>query len=465
MKSLMKFAIQSYNKIPIGLLNIAAPVYNLLPDSVRFTKTFSREWNELERISALTDDEIEKEQEMKLQKIINYAYEHVPYYKKLFDKNGIEPGDIMTRKDLEKIPLLSKNMLMEHREELLSDEYRKEQLIHVTSSGTTGVPVGFYVEKESHMRDWAYMYFMFRDYGLKPKSKRLVLRGKPFKEKQRGKKYQWDAFKRELSIDIFSMNEQSLEEYCKAIEKYKPEFAHGYMSAMYTLCKYIEKRPGGLKHRFKGFIATSEMLVDEQRNYVETILGMPVLTFYGMSERVIWATQRHSDQRYIVAPLYGVTEIVDSDGKRIEEANQTGELVGTGLLNYGMPLIRYKTGDMCSWSERGILNTIQGRSRYDQFIAEDGSYIPVAYCTYCIHSDVFKNVIRYQLYQEKKGEVIIKVVPAKEYTESDSRKILKEFEEKTEKSGGQLQYRIKIVSEIVPKKNGKLLLVDQRLKL
>lgn len=460
MKSLMRFAIQSYNKIPIVLLNVVAPIYNLLPNSVRFTKVYSREWNELERISALTKDEIQKEQEIKLQKIINYSYEHVLYYRRLFDDNGIDPRDIKTSKDLEKIPLLSKDILIEHGEELISDEFRREQLIHITTSGTTGVPVGFYVEKDSHMRDWAYMYYMFKDYGLNPKSKRLILRGKAFKEQLRGKKYQWDAFKRELSIDIFSMNGQSMEAYCKAIEKYKPEFAHGYMSAMYVLCKYIEKRPGGIKHKLKGFIAISENVLEEQRCYVEKILEIPVLTFYGMSERVIWATQKHSDKKYVVAPLYGVTEIVDSDGHRIDEMNQKGELVGTGLLNYGMPLIRYKTGDICSWNDDGILNDIQGRWNYDQLVANNGSYISMTALN--MHSEVFKNVIRYQLYQEKVGEVIVKIVPTETYTDLDSKEIIRQFKEKT---GTGLLYTIKIVPDIALKKNGKLLLVDQRLKL
>lgn len=460
MKSIMKFAIKSYNKIPIGLLNFLAPMYNLLPDNMRFTKVFSKEWNELERISSLTNREIQKEQEAKLQKIISYSYEHVLYYRKLFDENGINPKDIKTYKDLERIPFLTKELLIEHEEELISDEYHKEQLIYITTSGTTGVPVGFYVEKDSHMRDWAYMYYMFKDFGLKPKSKRLVLRGKLFKEQQRGKKYQWDAFKRELSIDIFSMNSQSMEEYCKAIEKYKPEFAHGYMSAMYTLCKYIENRPGGLKHKFKGFIAISENVLEEQRYYVEKIMDMPVLTFYGMSERVVWATQRYSDKKYVVAPLYGITEIVNSVGKRIDEKNEIGEIVGTGLLNYGMPLIRYKTGDMCSWSEEGVLNDIQGRWNHDQLVSKDGTKISMTALN--MHSDVFRNVIRYQLFQEKKGEVTIRIVPTEEFTERDCKKILSQFEEKT---GNGIIYTIKTVDEITPKKNGKVLLVDQRLKL
>lgn len=459
MKSIMKYAIKSYNRIPLKVLIFFAPVYNLLPDSIRFTKVFSKEWNNLNQISKMPEDVIHEETEKKIQEIIMYSYKHVPYYKALFDRIGLNPSSIKTKEDLQQIPFLTKEEMLAHEEELISDEFNKNDLIYITTSGTTGIPAGFYVEKDSHMRDWAYMYYAFKEFGLTPKSKKLVLRGKVFREQKKGKKYQWDAFKRELSVNIFSMNDECLEEYCYAIEKYKPDFAYGYISAMYVLCKYIKRR-GGINHVFKGFISISENIVDEQRYFIENILNIPVLTFYGMSERVIWATERYCDKKYVVAPLYGVVELVDKNGNVISNYNETGELVGTGLLNFGMPLIRYKTGDISSWHDEGVLNNIEGRWNYDQLVANDGSLISMTALN--MHSEVFKNVIRYQMYQTIPGEVTIRVVPSKNYSIMDRTNILRQFQMKTGKS---IKYKCEEVSSIQPNKNGKLSIVNQNIKL
>lgn len=74
-----------------------------------------------------------------------------------------------------------------------------------------------------------------------------------------GKNWQWDAFKRELSCNIFDMTEENLALYCNIIEKYKPEFIHGYMSSIMVLCKHIEKH--SLTYRFKAFLQQVKLFI------------------------------------------------------------------------------------------------------------------------------------------------------------------------------------------------------------
>ena len=455
--SLIHFVLKYYNKIPPELLNILGPFYNLLPERIRYTPTFSKEKNEIERIHSLSDEELLIEENAKLQKIIQYAYNHTEYYKELFDVNGIDPKSIKTKSDLDRIPFLTKEILVNNRDRLVSDEFRKEDLVYITTSGSTGVPTGFYVQKDSHIRDLAYTYHFFGKYGYTTKCKKLILRGKTFANQRRGKNIQWDSFKRELCINIFDMTDARMDEYCRAIEKYRPDVAYGYMSAMYLLCKHIEKR-GGLKHRFKCFIGISETITAEQKAYVEKTIEAPVLTFYGMSERVIIAAQDHESGEYTPEPIYGITEIVDSSDVVINEENKSGELVGTSLLNYGMPLIRYKTGDMSEWSSRKCLKDIEGRWNHDLLIGKDGCGISMTALN--MHSEVFKRVRRYQLEQDVPGEAIIHIVPTADFRNEDRNEIESQF---NQKAANQIVFRIDVVDSITPGKNGKLLLVKQNI--
>ncbi|MBE5844010.1 MAG: phenylacetate--CoA ligase family protein [Butyrivibrio sp.] len=463
--SLIHFVLKYYNKVPPELLNIFGPFYNLMPEKIRYTPTFSREKNEIERIHSLSEEELLIEENAKLQRIIQYAYNHTEYYKELFDVNGIDPKSIKTKSDLDRIPFLTKEILVNNRDRLISDEFKQEDLVYITTSGSTGVPTGFYVQKDSHIRDLAYTYYFFGKYGYTTKCKKLILRGKTFANQKRGKNTQWDSFKRELSINIFDMTDARMDEYCRAIEKYRPDVAYGYMSAMYLLCKHIEKR-GGLNHKFKCFIGISETITAEQKEYVEKIIEAPVLTFYGMSERVIIAAQDHESGEYTPEPIYGITEIIDSNGVVINEENKSGELVGTSLYNYGMPLIRYKTGDMSEWinmsyRKKDTLKTIYGRKQKDLLINCDG--VPVSMASLEVHSVIYDYMTRYQFYQEVKGAVLVRVVLNTGVNQEVAKKAIEETF--TKRTMGKIIFSVEFVDSLKPKANGKYSIIDQRMNV
>ena len=468
--SIVNKVLKNYTQIPIWLTNFIAPFYYLLPENLRYGSVYRNEMKELERIDRLSWDEVCEERRAALRKLIAYAYEHVPYYHELFDNIGLSPAEIQDENDLPKIPFLTEELLVKNREKLISDEFDKSMLVYLTTSGSTGEPTGFYVQKESPMREWVYSSHMFRDFNYGLKSTKLVLRGKVFwAQRVKNQNWQWDAFRRELSINIFAMTPENMEQYCRAIEKYKPEFAYGYMSAMYTLCKYIKLRPGGLKHQFKGFLGISETILPEQREFVEQTINARVFSFYGMSERVIIAGECKYSSEYHIEPMYGIAELVDSAGKVITQPGVEGELVGTSLLNYAMPLIRYKTGDISSWSERENcacesrkerLNNILGRKQQDVLIDCGGKIVGMAWLE--VHSHIYGYMARYQFLQETPGKAVVKVIPLPNL--KLSQQMLEEIADVfTNRTGGRICFTVEIVDSLPPKSNGKFPIIDQRL--
>lgn len=448
-----------------------APFYYAVPEDIRYGKIYSAEKAELRRIGRLGAEELESEKDEALRKLIHYAYEHVPYYHNLFDENGISPDDISSEADLPKIPFLTKELVNAHRDELISDEFDKSQLVYLTTSGSTGTPTGFFVQKESPMREWVYCMNMLAPFGKKPDDSKLVMRGKAFKAQEKGKLWQWDAFKRELSINIFEMTPDNMEQYCRAIEKYKPEFAYGYPSAMYTLCKYISTRQGGLRHQFRGFEAISEGYLPEQREFIEKTINARMFSFYGMSERVVIATNTPDFDGYEIQKLYGIAEIADEAGNIITQPNVTGEIVGTGLLNYAMPLIRYKTGDLSSWADSDSLygednaaaggkrriNPIAGRCGHDVLIGADGES---AMTSLNVHTAALDKVLRYQLQQDEPGTVRIVIAANDDFADSDAEEIVREF---SRHCSSNITFCVDTQGTVITNKNGKTPLVVQNI--
>lgn len=81
--------------------------------------------------------------------------------------------------------------------------------------------------------------------------------------------------------------------------------------------------------------------------------------------KVLFCYTNPADEVYYCSPIYGYTEVVDQKGQHVNIGEQ-GEVVVTGFVEYGLPFIRYKTGDLAIYggeTELGetILTKLLGR--------------------------------------------------------------------------------------------------------
>lgn len=347
---IVSFMLKIYNNIPISVINGMAPLFYLIPKKYRYGKIFWKQYTKLVYGKHLTEEQRERYEVKLLRNKLIKAYEEIPFYREKFNGVNFDPYKFNSITDLNRVPIINKECVQANRDNMIKSGVAKKELDYVTTSGSTGQPTGFYQDKNLIMKEWAYVNYIWKRAEYMPDSSRLILRGKVFREKRlKGKCWQWDALKRELSIDIFAMTEENMRLYCSKIEKYKPEYIHGYMSAIMALCHYIEQH--GVQHKFSGILAVSEPVTFEQREYVKKVLNTKVFSFYGHTERAVMAAECENCTEYHVEPGYGFVELIDSDGNQIWEPEIRGEIVATGFLNDAMPLIRYRTGDIAEWSE------------------------------------------------------------------------------------------------------------------
>src|SRR5574341_850603 len=89
----------------------------------------------------LPREEIVALQNRQLRRLITHAYENVPYYRRLFDQNGVKPNDIQNVSDLPAIPITSrKDLQLLPAKELIARDVNLEHLIVHMTSGSSGEP-------------------------------------------------------------------------------------------------------------------------------------------------------------------------------------------------------------------------------------------------------------------------------------------------------------------------------------
>ena len=130
-----------YNHSPYFLQTILLNAYAYKVHRERYGKSFSKILGHLQETQYYTKAQIEDYQSGKLRRLVKHAYETVPFYRQRFDRRGLKPGDITCLADLHKIPILTKDDVRNNFDMLISRKYRKSELVHGHTSGTTGAPL------------------------------------------------------------------------------------------------------------------------------------------------------------------------------------------------------------------------------------------------------------------------------------------------------------------------------------
>ena len=100
-------------------------------------------------------EELEAYQSRRLQELVSHAYSHVPYYKKLFDEHGIRPNEIQTKKDLVRVPILTKKILRENLNDLVASNAKRFKPTKRSTGGTTGAPLTHFSDINTWSMHWA----------------------------------------------------------------------------------------------------------------------------------------------------------------------------------------------------------------------------------------------------------------------------------------------------------------------
>lgn len=415
-----------YKKSPSFLQNAFVTARGIIYTKVKKGSRYRYLEKELLVNEKLTLDELKSLQIDKLKDILSYAYKHIPFYRKLFDEKCFHPWSLKNPEDINKLPLLTKQIISEHYRDFIPSLLRRKFLFKGTTTGTTGSPLTLYMNRELAESERAFVERQYRWAGWDGRGRIASFVGDIIVPVEQSKPPFWryDAYSKEMLFSTYHMSESTLGCYIDKLYEFNPVLLTAYPSTLFLLAKYAQKH--GMKisiPALRGIVANSETLYGYQERLIEKIFGKKVFNLYGHFERVIKiGTCEHGG--YHIFPDYGFTEFLFISK---DNGNSLYELVGTGFINKAMPLIRYRTGDIVTLSEREcecgrhfpLVGSILGRSN-DAIITPEGRIVVMV-------DNVFKDIehIRMaQIHQNNLQELLVLVEPESGFNPSDEKKII-----------------------------------------
>lgn len=402
--SLIHRARASFEALPVPARHLVGSFARHLPVRARYGKIFSDTIHELRSTDRLGPDEVAVLAQQRLSEHL-LALQGAPYCADVLREAGLRPEDVSAA-DLAHLPMCSKSDVLESPERFVVSPAPAASK-WVTTAGSTGEPLGFWLDKDASVRDWAYTVCAWSRVGYRLDDPRVVLRGVPIGGGTGLGIFAEEPLRRELYVSVFDLDRAHFPEIQARIAAFRPRFIHGYPSAIDALAEgYIssaEPPPD-----IDALLLASESVPDQLRQRVEDAFGVRAFSFYGMSEKLVFAAECEFSTQLHVEPLYGICELVDSLGRTIHEPGVIGEVVATGFLNRATALIRYRTGDYASWAAGGCrcgrghrrLATVDGRLQ-EYLVTSSGAFVSMAALN--MHDDVTKDVLRFQFVQREPG--------------------------------------------------------------
>jgi phenylacetate-CoA ligase len=303
--------------------------------------------NDIEFCSAA---EIEDFQQQKLAEALKYLSEHSPFYQRMFKENDIDISSIKTLGDLEKLPFTEKRDLQLHNEEFLCVP-REKIIDYITTSGTLGDPVTFGCTDKDLDRLAYNEMKSFSCAGLKP-GNIMQLMTTIDKRFMAGLAYFLGI--RKLGASIIRVGNGMPELQWDTIKRIKPDTIMCVPSFILRLIEYAEQHNIDYKNSsVKRIIGIGEGL--REQDFSLNLLGKRIKEKWDVE---LFATYSSTEMGATfsecpygcgghVHPELIIVEIIGEDNKPVRDG-EVGEVVVTTLGVEGMPLLRFRTGDMSS---------------------------------------------------------------------------------------------------------------------
>jgi len=356
-----------------------------------------REWKKKEIIH--------REISEKLTTLLRQTIRENPFYQEKF--KSIDLSAVKTVEDLNLLPCTTKDELRSAFPRNISQGYGLSDCIHESTSGSTGDVLDIYHTRTAYDYYNAISFRAFRALGIKINYRIAYIRF----ETPRKALYEYCGLFRRWYVPVLYPPHEQLAFF----QSLNPDIIYAYPSCLVEIGKLIKENDMEISTpRF--IVSHSELLTDPMREYISSIFGCPVYNEYSSFEAHNIASECFRGGMHIHIDN-NVVEIL-KDGT-VAGPGEVGEIVITNLSNRVMPFIRYRTGDYGALSEEScpcgrtlpLLKMIEGR-KDEYLVLPSGKRISPR--VFDPLDRIFHPfVIKFQIIQVKKDEIIIHIVKGK----------------------------------------------------
>jgi phenylacetate-CoA ligase len=385
--------------------------HTAIPLPLKYGGEFRRLFHFLQEHQHGSREELAAFQWQQLKALLAYAYDHVPYYHRTFDEVGLHPDDVRSPADFRQIPILYKEQIVTHGEELKSDQFDRFDPIPTTTSATTrdGLTIyrSLYLEHYRLANVWRH-YFNIGYHFREPRAQLTV----PLKSVSDSKEMPIDNNENALLIDPHSVTLENSSRIYERLKSFQPKLLYCQPASVAVLIEYFRQR-GFSPFPIPIIYSLGEKLYPEYRALITSFFGDGIIQYYANRENTVAATELNDGRMYINSE-YCYVEFLSSDGPCAD--GTPGDIVTTSLQNYAFPLIRYHTEDLGAshgYPQGALRNyetmeIIGGRGK-DLLLTMNGLIAPqVLPVIERVCAGKFKRV---QLEQRTLDDLVVRVIP------------------------------------------------------
>ncbi len=380
-----------------------------MPVLDRYQYFSSQQWSSHEDYEHRLDE--------RLSDLLCYALENIPFYR----DRGLAVSDVelasSPRNVIRQFPVLEKSDVINRKDELFVECGRGS--LKNSTGGSTGQPITFMQDKV-YKTDALASTILFYSWAGRDTEDLLVKLWGAERDLVKGgyglKQKLSDFIENRITLNAFQFSSERMNDYLELINRSGPYVLEGYAEILYEFSKFIEEN--GLRvNAATSIISSAGTLFPHMREQVSRVFGASVFDRYGSREAGSMAgeCEQHNGLHIFGETTY--IEVVDEYMNEVAEGEE-GEILVTNLVNYSMPLIRYRIGDRAVRGAAScpcgrpypLLERIVGRSS-SSFRTADGGIVSPEFFIHLL--GVMTNdgsIIKFQAVQETIDRVRVGLV-------------------------------------------------------
>ncbi|WP_031500855.1 phenylacetate--CoA ligase family protein [Bryobacter aggregatus] len=266
-----------------------------------------------------------------LQRLLEGAYAQVPFYRQHFDQHGFHPKQLKSLADLARVPMLQKQQIRETPpREMIASGIALEHCNMVSTSGSSGIPLRILLDQAGQRAQRVAAWRILFEHGFSWTDRTMEIRmtkGTIHPVQRLG-----IAPKTWLSIL------DDPQDWVRTLLAERPAFlvaSAGTLRTLATVCPPLRVPP-------RVVISDGETLYPADRALIQRRLGVNPIDVYGLVELSDFAWECEAHVGFHISADSHIVEVIE------------GEIVVTDLNQTGMPMIRYRTGDLGEWKPQSF---------------------------------------------------------------------------------------------------------------
>jgi len=397
-------------------------------------------------------------------RLVKYAF-NVPLYKKRYLDAGISIEKIKSLEDIEKLPIISREDLMNNYPSGVIPYKKEKKSILMNTSGSSRNPLSYYTDQLTLMKTLIIYVRELREYDFQWKKSKMSVIANFYSGTGPTHYFNTGAFttlKPFFSFENFQLlnADDDLKEMIDSLDKFQPEFLAGFPGPLRHMA--LLKNQGYGKNVNPKCIISSGGIIDKyDKIEIEQAFGVKVFDLFGSTEAGPISFECNLGNFHINSDFLYL-ETVDKNGRAIKKG-KPGILSLTRLYGKGTPIIRYtgmedfitlKKGSCKCGLPTELIEKVHGRIKESivlpsgKIIFANNLKILAGKVMYKLKTDKIHMI---QTVQEslKKVEVLVIINDEKRKIGVSIKELLDELKDSYEKLfEGEIQVKVKEVKEL-----------------